>query len=234
MTTWPTLDAEFDGNIAEAPNRTPRAQKFAHYKQVYESALDRTRPVRMLEIGSFYEDSLPIWQKYLHPNSLIVGVDIETRLLKIADAGGIHVRINGDQSISFLREVAAEFGPFDIIVDVGVHTSSHMVDAFRCLFANALVDSGVYIVEGVDCDYRRVYRDRRVSFIDLVNALVNAMRSHYQAASETNRRTGHANQLQGVSMPAITPILGSIEIHDSIVIVRRATRDLSEESTSPE
>jgi hypothetical protein len=182
----------------------------------------------MLEIGSFYGHSLQMWQEYLHPGSLIVGIDINSNLLKIADSRGIHVRIGGKQNVSFLREVAAEFGPFDIILDGGSHTSSSMVNSFRCLFANALSETGVYMVEDVDYDYWTFYRDSRVSFIDLVGALIDAMHSHYQVATgETNFRVGHPDRMREVSVPAIAPILGSIEIYDSIVVVRRATRDLT-------
>lgn len=228
MTTWSAVDTELHGEMAEVFNRTPRVHKLAHYLPIYESVVDRTRPIRMLEIGDFYGGSLQMWQEYLHPDSLIVGIDINSKFLKIADSGGIHVRFGGEQDVSFLREVAAEFGPFDVILDDGSHTSSHMVDSFRCLFANALSDSGVYMVEDVDCDYWTSYRDSRVSFIDLVRALIDAMHGHYQvASSETNFRVGHPDRIREVSVPAITPILGSIEIYDSIVIVRRATRDLT-------
>jgi hypothetical protein len=197
----------------------------------------------MLEIGSFHDDSLQMWREYLHPDSLIVCIDLNSKLLKIADSGGAHVRIGGsDQDVSFLREVAAEFGPFDFILDGGSrslthllpsqrgragHTSSHMVDSFRCLFANALSDGGVYMVEDVDCDYWTFYRDSRISFIDLVRALIDAMHGHYQVAtSEANFRVGDPDRIREVAVPAITPILGSIEIYDSVVVVRRATRDL--------
>ena len=228
MTTWSAVDAELHGEMAEILNRTPGVHKLAHYLPIYESVVDRTTPIRMLEIGSFYERSLQMWREYLHPDSLIVSIDIISQLLSIADSGGIHVRFGGEQGVSFLREVAAEFGPFDVILDDGCHTSSHMVDSFRCLFANALSDSGVYMVEDVDRDYWKSYRDSRVSFIDLVRALIDAMHSHYQVAiSETNFRVGHPDRIREVSVPAITPILGSIEIYDSIVVVRRATRDLT-------
>lgn len=229
MTTWSAVDTELHGEMAEVFNRTPRVHKLAHYLPIYESVVDRTRPIRMLEIGDFYEDSLQIWQEYLHPGSLIVGVDTNSNLLKIADSEGIHVRFGDEQGVSFLSAVAAEFGPFDVIRDVGSHTSSHMIDSFRRLFANALSDTGVYMVEDVDCDYWKFYRDSRVSFIDFVRALIDAMHSHYQVTTgETNFRVGHPDRLGELSVPAITPILGAIEIYDSIVVVRRAVRDLTQ------
>ncbi|MGE2813659.1 class I SAM-dependent methyltransferase [Mycobacterium heidelbergense] len=222
------MDTELHGEMAEAFNRAPRVHKLVHYLPIYESVIDRTRPIRMLEIGDFYRDSLQMWQQYLHPDSVIVGVDINSNLLKIADSGGIHVRFAGEQGVSFLSAVAEEFGPFDVIRDAGSHTSSHMIDSFRRLFANALSDSGVYMVEDVDCDYWKFYRDSRVSFIDFVRSLIDAMHGHYQVTNgETNFRVGHPDRLGEVSVPAITPMLGSIEVYDSVVVVRRATRELA-------
>lgn len=125
-------------------NDTQQISKLAHYLPIYESVIDQTKPIRMLKIGSFYTESVRGWQEYLHPNSHIVGVDTNSKMLKIADSEGIHVRIaNEEGSVAFLKEAAAEFGPFDVIVDDGSHTSSHMVDSFRCLFANFLSDGGV-------------------------------------------------------------------------------------------
>lgn len=233
MTTWSAVDPDLRGEMAETLNRAPKVRKFAHYVPIYESVVDRTRPIRMLQIGDFYKDSLPMWQDYLHSDSLIVNIDMNSKLLKIADSGSIHVRFGGEQDVSFLRQVVAEFGPFDVILDEGSHTSSHMVDSFRLLFANALSDSGVYMVEHVHCDYWRFYRDSRVSFIDLVRALIDAMHGHYQVAtSETKFRVGHPDRIRAVSVPTITPILGSIEIHDSIVVVRRAIRGLTRSISS--
>lgn len=205
--TWSAVDAEVHDDIAEDIKRSPDARKWAHYLPIYESVVDRTRPIRMLEIGSFYRDSLQMWQDYLHPDSLIVGTDISSTLVKIADPEGIHVRIGGEQKISFLREVAAEFGPFDVVLDAGSLTSSHMVDSFRWLFVNALSDGGVYLAEDVYCDYWMFFN--RFSFADLARGLIDAMYGHYQVAtSETNFR--------------VSPL----------VVVRRTAPEMAEASTT--
>lgn len=228
MTLWSAVDPELHGDMAEIFFRTPRIQKFAHYLSIYESAIDRTKPIRMLQIGSFYDGSLQMWQEYLHPDSLIVGIDSDAKLIRIADSGDVHVRLVGEGNASLFEKVTAEFSPFDVILDEGSHTSSHMVEAFRCLFANALDDSGLYIIEDVNCDYWKLYRDRRVSFIDFVRILIDAMHGHYQVTSaETEFRVDHSDRIREMSVPAITPMLGGIEIYDSIVIVRRAARELT-------
>ncbi|ATA28878.1 SAM-dependent methyltransferase [Mycobacterium lepraemurium] len=217
------MDTEVSAEIAEAGNDTPMARKSVNHLPNYESLIDPTRRIRMLVIGSFYDNSVDKRQKSLHPDSLIVGIDVDTKLLKIADSQGIHVRIGGEQGDFFLSRVAAEFGPFDIILDIGTHTSSHMVNCFRCLFMNALSEGGAYIVERVDCDYRRSYRDSRVSFMDLITALVDAMHSNAIAAVPKFRASNPGSVVE-VSVPAITEALGGIEICDSVVIVRRAVQ----------
>jgi hypothetical protein len=88
MTTWSPVDTELHGEMAGVFDRTLRVHKLAHYLPIYESVVDRTRPIRMLQIGSFYGDSLQIWQEYLHPDSLIVGIDVNLKFVKIADSVG--------------------------------------------------------------------------------------------------------------------------------------------------
>lgn len=203
-TIWSVVDTELRGEIADVVNRTPRVHRLPHFSPIYEPVIDRTRPIRVLEVGGFYGDSVQMWQQYLQPDSLIVGIDIDSRLARIQDSTGVHVRMGGEQNDSFLREVAAEFGPFDIIIDAGSKTSSQLVDSFRCLFETALNDSGVYMIDDVYCDYWSFVGS--FSFRDLVRALMDAMWGHYQfATSIANFRAGH------------------------LVVVRRAARDVPTE-----
>ncbi|MET4428523.1 MULTISPECIES: class I SAM-dependent methyltransferase [unclassified Mycolicibacterium] len=209
MTTWSAVDTELHGEAAEVVNRTPRVHELPHDLPTYESVVDRTRPIRMLEIGSFYGDSLQMWQEHLHPDSRIVGIDIDSKLVRIADSGGIHVRMCGEQGASFLREVAAEFGPFDVIIDAGSITTSRMADSFRCLFEKALSDGGVYLIEDVYCDYWTFANN--FSFTDLATALIDAVYGHYRFATNiATFRDGH------------------------LIVVRRASLDRSDATTGPE
>lgn len=230
--------APIEGNArrdtAQAVNHTPPAHKFARHLSIYESVLDRTKPIRMLAFGSFYENSLKLWQEYIHPASLIVWSDVQSKLLKIAESGKVYVRVYDEPNGPLMSQLTSEFGPFDVILDAGSKASSHMVDSFRYLFMTALGDGGVYIVEDVGCDYQTPYRDSRLSFIDLVKALIDAMHAHYQAASnKTSFRVGHAGRIEEVPVPAITPVLGGIEIYDSIVVVRRTARPLTSSTQRP-
>ena len=228
LRTWPAVDTPLTGELAEIFLKTAGVLKWSQYLPVYESVIERSGPIRMLEIGVFHGGSLRMWREYLHPKSVIVGIDINSKCKQFEDPeNNVHVRIGGQQDATFLQEVNAEFGPFDVILDDGSHMTSHMVESFRCLFDSALADSGVYVVEDVHSNYWKSYRDSSMSFVDFIAILVDAMHAHYpDAEGELKFRTGHPARLNQVSVPRITPKLGSIEIHDSIVVVRKASRDL--------
>lgn len=227
-TRWKAVDTPPTGQLADVFTRSPGADKWPHYLPIYESLLDRDRAIRMLEIGVFHGGSLRMWREYLHPDSVIVGIDIDPDCKQFDNPElRVHVRIGGQQDAEFLAGVVAEFGPFDVIVDDGSHMTSHMVESFRHLFATGLSERGIYVVEDVHTNFWLPYRDSPTSFVDFIGVLVDAMHAHYpQAESDLNFRTGHPAHLADVSVPRITPLLGSIEIHDSVVVVRKTLRDL--------
>lgn len=222
-------DAPANHRITETPRETAPTGKTGHYWPIYASLFDRTKPIKMLRLGSFYSDSVETWADFLHHESLIVGADAATGLLKITNASDVCVSFREEQNDELIRMAIAEFGPFDAVLDDGEHTSRQMIKAFRSLFPTALRRAGMYIVQGVDLDYKKPYRDSPISFIDFVRALIDAMHAHHLSAPSTRSR--HASQqqrIQQVAIPSITPLLKSIEIYDSVVVVRRAEKDLTQ------
>lgn len=190
ITTWSIVDTELNSDTAEVINPTPRVHTMAHYLLVFGSEIDRARPIRMLEIGNFYGDSIRMWKDYFPADSLIVTIDLSSRLVKIADTEGIHVRILASECDDVLSELAVEFGPFDIILDGGSFASFHMVDSFRSLFETRLTDIGFYMVEDTYSDFWSLFN--RLSVRDLPKMLIDAICGHYQVATnETNFRAGH-------------------------------------------
>jgi predicted O-methyltransferase YrrM len=218
------------GELAKIFAGTNNIQKWLHYLPVYESALApfRSRPVRMLEIGVARGGSLQMWRRYLHPESVIVGIDVDPACRRFDDPSRrLHVHIGGQQDCSFLQRVAGEYGPFDVILDDGSHMTSHMVETFRYLFPNALVDGGIYIVEDIHSNYWKMQRDSAMSFVDFTKWLIDAMHAHYQVTdSELDFRIDDPHRRTDVIVPAATTLLEKIEWHDSIVVVHRARREL--------
>jgi spermidine synthase len=225
--TWAASDAPApEGELASIFAATDNIHKWLHYLPVYESALSpfRPRPIRMLEIGVARGGSLQMWRRYLHPESVIVGIDIDLAARRFDDpCGRQHVRIGDQQDVRFLTEVVSEFGLFDVIVDDGSHMNSHMVNTFRHLFPNALAPGGVYIVEDIHCSYWKRYRDDAMSFVDFTKWLIDAMHAHYQLThSELQFRVGDWHRLPEVRVPVATTLVEKVEFYDSIALVHRA------------
>jgi hypothetical protein len=182
----------------------------------------------MLEIGVDRGGSLQMWRRYLHPDSTIVGIDVNPYCKQFDDPGNnLHVRIGSQEDTRFLRTITDEFGAFDVILDDGSHMASHMIDTFRYLFPNTLCDGGVYVVEDIHSNFWTEYRDSARSFVDFTKWLIDAMHAHYHVTrNELDFRVGDPHRQPELRVPAATPMLGGLEFYDSIAIVHRARREL--------
>jgi hypothetical protein len=226
-TAWPATDAPLPGgDLAAIFETTDNLTKWAHYLGIYDRVLRpfRDRPIRMLEIGVARGGSLQMWRRYLHPDSIIVGLDIDPSCRRFDDPKRkIHVRIGGQQDVAFLKDVTADFGPFDVILDDGSHMASHMIESFRELFPNALADGGVYLVEDIHANYWTSFRDIRISFPDFTKWLIDAMHAPYQAAREEPQfRAGNPRRRTAFTVPLATVLVEHVEFYDSIAVIYRA------------
>lgn len=215
------------GEIASIFDSTSNINKALHYLPVYESALSsfRSQPIRMLEIGVDRGGSMQMWRRYLHPESIIVGIDINPAAQQFDDPSQqLHVRIGDQQDVSFLQDVVTEFGPFDVILDDGSHMTSHMVQAFRYLFPRGLASGGAYMVEDIGTNYQRPWRDSSMTFVDFTKWLIDAMHAHYQvtARPDLNFRVGDSHRLTELSVPLATTLIEKVEFYDSIALIHRA------------
>ncbi|OBG25068.1 hypothetical protein A5764_06560 [Mycobacterium sp. 852002-51057_SCH5723018] len=226
--TWTASDMPApEGELASIFSEIPNIHKMLHYLPAYESALApfRSRPIRMLEIGVARGGSLQMWRRYLHPESTIVGVDIDPATRQFDDASGrTHVRIGSQTDISFLQGVVNELGPFDVILDDGSHMNSHIAQTFRFLFPNGLAPGGVYMVEDLHSNYWRPYRDTPMSFADLTKWLIDAMHAQYQTpgSRELDFRVGDSHRLTEFRVPLATTLVEKVEFYDSIAVIHRA------------
>jgi len=128
------------------------------YADAYERhfAHLRHRAITLLEIGvGGYADpdrggeSLRMWKEFF-PQARIVGVDIHDKTSIAEDRITI---LQGDQSDpAFLDDLAARFGPFDIVVDDGSHICAHVIASFQGLFGH-LTDGGIYAIEDLQTSY---------------------------------------------------------------------------------
>lgn len=164
-----------------------------------------------------------MWGKYLHPESVIVGLDIDDACATFnRPTERVHVRIGDQSDVAFLRAVVEEFGPFDVIIDDGSHVCSHMIKTFDYLFLNGLTDAGVYIAEDTHSNFWPGYRDQRYSFIDLCKDLVDLSHAHYFDHYGLDAFTlGTPKRLGEIAVSRIGAQIEEIRFLDSIVVIQR-------------
>jgi hypothetical protein len=203
--------------------------KWHHYFDIYTRHFEayRHRPIRMLEIGVFRGGSLRMWKEYFHPDSTIVGVDIDNSCKdhEIADRK-VFVRIGSQADPDFLAEVTEEFGPFDIILDDGSHKTHHQNISFGALFRSALEDGGCYMVEDVHTNYWLKHIDSEDTFIDLSKQMVDMIHEPYFDHKETHFRHNHPEAVKSMDLSYLAANIGSIAFYDSIVVFDKKKRYL--------
>lgn len=206
----------------------PGGHKWRHYFETYESVASsfRHRPIRMLEIGVYKGGSARMWQRYLHPESVVVGLDIDPDCKRYEDPGAnLFIRIGDQSDPQLLRGLVEEFGPFDFVLDDGSHRCSDMIASFCHLFLDGLASPGVYLAEDTHASFWDANRDQSYSFVDLAKDLVDLMHSHYfRNQSEDLFRQGGPARVTAVAIPRITAEIEEIVFRDSLVVIRKATR----------
>lgn len=210
---------------------TSRGHKWSHYFAAYQSIFGprRAGPLRVLEIGVLEGSSLRLWKRYFaHPDTLIVGIDIEPSCIRFdAPADGIRVRIGSQADGEFLKRVVEEFGPFDIIIDDGSHQSSHIITTFNHLYAAGLKNSGIYFVEDLHANYWHPWRDSRKSFLDVCKELIEHMHAHYRSAPPAAFLLENPSDqpMASLEVPLITTMIREIRILDSIAAIYKTNRE---------
>lgn len=162
-----------------------------HYDRHFRSL--RNDAVRVLEIGVGgygYEEmggggSLRMWKRYFH-RGLIYGMDIYDK--SRFDQSRITTVIGDQSDPELLRELSAEHGPFDIIIDDGSHVNEHIITSFNTLFP-LLRPGGFYVIEDLWTTYQPVFggQDTAVAgpetSLGLLKSLADAL--HYQERSDS-------------------------------------------------
>jgi cephalosporin hydroxylase len=136
-------------------NKGKEIFRWNHYFPVYEKHFKplTDRPLKILEIGILNGGSLKMWKDYFHPESTIVGIDIDTRCLDFKyDSTNINVRIGDQSDPVFLQSLIDEFGVFDLVIDDGSHHVNHVNKTFQFLFPK-IAENGIYFIEDTHAAY---------------------------------------------------------------------------------
>ena len=143
----------------------------------------RRRAVRsVLEIGvggytspTSGGESLRMWRTYF-PNAEIYGLDIDKKDLPAEDRITVLQGDQGDQA--FLRGLAEQFGPFDLVVDDGAHVGSLQEASFDALFPT-LPSGAFYVIEDLSTAYSEDWEGGPPgtpgTAVDLVKRLIDSV-----------------------------------------------------------
>jgi hypothetical protein len=175
--------------------------KYTNFFDIYDHYLDalRSRPVRMIEIGVQHGGSLQMWKSYLHPDSLVVGIDIYSAC-KQYEEDGIKILIGDQSDRKFLAEVVAEVGPVDFILDDGSHIPRHQISSFEYLFRHGLSEGGVYMVEDCFTSYWRRFGGglrKRGTFIEYSKNVIDEI-NFWHLENPPAQRTWRTDMIEAV------------------------------------
>ena len=208
---------------------TMGGHKWSQYFSIYREILGPLtgNAQRILEIGVHRGASLELWKQYFsHPDTLIVGIDIDPNCLQFDSPNDKrHVRIGSQSDGKFLDGVVAEFGPFDLIIDDGSHMSSDVIASFNHLFASGLKDLGIYFVEDLHASYWAEWRNSKKSFLDVCAELIDHMHAHYKIPEPRNiffNAKPSDSKIIAIEVPKITTMIKEIRFFDSIVAIYKA------------
>lgn len=142
------LSAMIDAGLlhhASFIQKTPWHLRF--YKGLL-AAMDHP-PARILEIGVKGGGSTAFW-KALFPSATVVGMDLKVRPWLRAEPppDGV-VYLEGDQTdVKRLRQIAAQYGPFDLLIDDGSHVTTDQATTLRTLLGT-VAPGGFYVIEDI-------------------------------------------------------------------------------------
>jgi hypothetical protein len=127
--------------------------KWVHYFEVYHRHFERfrgTKPV-VLEFGVSQGGSLQMWRDYFGRGASIHGVDINPKCKELEQK---HTKIFiGDQADrEFLRSIADEIGPIDVVIEDGGHFFPQQINTFEEIWPRVTQD-GVFLIEDLHTSY---------------------------------------------------------------------------------
>jgi hypothetical protein len=186
--------------------------KMDHYLDIYDGLMGpwMGKPVSFLEIGVYKGGSLRMWRDFFAPQAKLTFLDIDPAC-KALEIPGTEIRIGDQTDVAFLKQVAADRGPFDIIIDDGGHKMDQQITSFGALWPQ-LKDGGLYVVEDVHTSYWPGFGGglrAKNSFVEMCKVLIDLMHSWYTEDDAA------------FPLHPLARELGSIAFHDSMVVIRK-------------
>lgn len=198
-------------------------RKWEHYFDVYHRHFERFRgrAPTVVEIGVYHGGSLQMWKHYFGESARIVGVDINPRLGDLGEPG-IRIAVGDQGDPAFMRRLAQEVGPIDVLIDDGGHTMPQQIGTVENLFG-AVTPEGVILVEDTHTSYWREYGGG-------LRAHSTFMQFAKHLTDELN--AWHSRDPQSFVPGPFTQATRSIHFYDSIVVIEKGPHPRPRELSS--
>ena len=185
--------------------------KWVHYFDIYHRHLEkyRGRPVVIVEFGIQYGGSSQMWREYFGPDAKIYGVDIDPRC-KAWEEPGFKVFIGDQSDRSFLRQIAAEVGPIDVIIEDGGHRPEQQIATFEVIYPK-IRRGGTFLIEDLHTSYWPDYDGglgRPGTFMEYAKALTDKLNAWH-------------SREDGFEPTRFTRTTSSMHFYDSIVVFEK-------------
>jgi GT2 family glycosyltransferase/SAM-dependent methyltransferase len=200
-------------------NRGNISDKWEQYLAIYDAELRpwQQRGVSLLEIGVQNGGSMQVWAKYFGPDSNLIGLDIDERILQLDHPENVELLVV-DATDSAQLSAALGDRTFDIILDDGSHFSSDISNSFRHLFSR-LAPGGKYIIEDLHCSYWAEFGGglrAQGSAIEFIKNLVDLVNFHHlEPGADLGDRLGDELQHQ------LRTRLARVTFYDSVAVIER-------------
>jgi hypothetical protein len=134
----------------------------------------RDRPVRVMEVGVEHGGLLWLWAElFPHPDSSFLGVDLRRPGPEVELPPNARVEVCNQNDAAGLARLAAEHGPFELIVDDGSHFSLETRATFAALFEHVRTPGGCYVIEDWAVGYWHDRADRDPRYHGMVEVVTD-------------------------------------------------------------
>lgn len=132
---------------------TDKSSSFHNYTKIYSKffAHLKEKPIKFLEIGIFFGNSVRLWENYFSQAELhFMDVDLD-RVQYHSPRANYHC-VDQAKKLELENFVNKVGGEFDVILDDGGHTMEQQLVSFDVLFPH-VKKGGMYIIEDLHTSY---------------------------------------------------------------------------------
>ena len=150
-----------------------------------------------------------MWRNYFGRRAKIYGVDINPECQRF-EGRGIKVLIGDQEDREFLRRLAEQVGPIDVVIDDGGHTMGQQITTFEVLYPR-MSEDGCYLTEDVHTSYLPRYGGgyrRPGTFMEYAKGLTDKLNAWYVKDGS-------------IAPDRFTRSTRSVHFYDSIVVFER-------------